>query len=128
MKQASDPKLTPKSLSCLNHLKHGSTSKTLFLKDENPEEFFALLGVGYDPKVLSVVRLHILRRMGQYLVNESFEGLDEAGIVDRCREFLGQAYADFVTSSPLDQRVFKVLREAVAKPKSTVFVPLTALK
>lgn len=92
------------------------------------EEFFALLGVGYDPKVLSVVRLHILRRMGQYLVNESFEGLDEAGIVDRCREFLGQAYADFVTSSPLDQRVFKVLREAVAKPKSTVFVPLTALK
>jgi len=43
MKQASDPKLTPKSLSCLNHLKHGSTSKTLFLKDENPEEFFALL-------------------------------------------------------------------------------------
>jgi len=43
MKQASDTKLTPKSLSCLNHLKHGSTSKTLFLKDENPEEFFALL-------------------------------------------------------------------------------------
>ena len=36
-------KLTPKSLSCLNHLKHGSTSKTLFLKDENPEEYFALL-------------------------------------------------------------------------------------
>jgi hypothetical protein len=44
MKQASNTdKLTPKSLSCLNHLKHGSTSKTLFLKDEDPEEFFALL-------------------------------------------------------------------------------------
>ena len=35
--------LTPKSLSCLNHLKHGGTSKSLFLKDENPEEFFSLL-------------------------------------------------------------------------------------
>ena len=43
MQPVSDTKLTPKSLSCLNHLKHGSTSKTLFLKDENPEEFFALL-------------------------------------------------------------------------------------
>ena len=36
-------KLTPKSLSCLNHLKHGGTSKSLFLKDDNPEEYFSLL-------------------------------------------------------------------------------------
>jgi len=92
------------------------------------EEFFALLGVEYDPKVLNVVRLHILRRMGQYLVNESFEGLDEAGVAARCKEFLGQAYADFVASSPLDQRVFKVLKDAVARPKAAVFVPLTTLK
>jgi nitrogenase-stabilizing/protective protein len=92
------------------------------------EEFFALLGVAYDPKVLSVVRLHILRRMGQYLVNESFDGLDDSGIAQRCKEFLTQAYADFVASSPLDQRVFKVLKEAVAKPKTPVFVPLTDLK
>jgi nitrogenase-stabilizing/protective protein len=92
------------------------------------EEFFGLLGVEYDPKVLSVVRLHILRRMGQYLANESFEGLDEVGVTVRCKEFLSQAYADFVTSSPLDERVFKVLKEAVAKPKVTVFVPLASLK
>ena len=93
------------------------------------EEFFALLDVEYDPKVLSVVRLHILRRMGQYLVNESFEGIDEAGIVACCQKFLAQAYADFVVSSPLDQRVFKVLKEAVVtKPKANAFVPLTTLK
>ncbi len=35
--------LTPKSLSCLNHLKHGGTSKSLFIQEENPQEFFALL-------------------------------------------------------------------------------------
>jgi len=92
------------------------------------EEFFALLDVEYDPKVLSVVRLHILRRMGQYIVNESFEGLDEAGITSLCKEFLSQAYADFVASSPLEQRVFKVLKDAVAKPKTAVFVPMTTLK
>ena len=97
-------------------------------KASSAEEFFALLGVEYDPKVLNVVRLHILRRMGQNLVNESFEGLDPAEVGTRCREFLRQAYADFVTSSPLDHRVFKVLKDAVAKPKTAVFVPLTTLK
>ena len=38
------------------------------------EDFFAMLGVDYDPKHLNVVRLHILRRMGQYLVSEDFAG------------------------------------------------------
>jgi len=97
-------------------------------KASSAEEFFGLLGVEYDPKLLNVVRLHILRRMGQYLVNESFEALDPTEVAARCREFLRQAYADFVGSSPLDQRVFKVLKDAVAKPKATVFVPLTTLK
>jgi nitrogenase-stabilizing/protective protein len=41
---------------------------------------------------------------------------------------LTQAYADFVASSPLDQRVFKVLKDAVAPPPSKTFVPLTTLK
>ena len=31
------------------------------------EEFFALLAVPYDPQVLQVARLHVLRRMSQYL-------------------------------------------------------------
>ncbi|MGA7426729.1 MAG: nitrogenase-stabilizing/protective protein NifW, partial [Rhodoplanes sp.] len=31
------------------------------------EEIFALLGVGYDPKVLNVARLHILKRMSAHL-------------------------------------------------------------
>lgn len=92
------------------------------------EDFFALLGVEYDSKHVNVVRLHILRRMGQYLVSEDFEGLPDAAVAQRCKAVLEQAYADFLASSPLDQRVFKVLKDAVAPPKPPVFVSLTTLK
>jgi nitrogenase-stabilizing/protective protein len=92
------------------------------------EDFFALLGVDYDPKLVNVVRLHILSRMGQYLASEEFGGMPDADVTERCRAVLAQAYADFVASSPLDQRVFKVLKDAVAPPKPRVFVPLTTLK
>jgi nitrogenase-stabilizing/protective protein len=97
-------------------------------KASSAEDFFALLGVDYDPKHLSVVRLHILRRMGQYLVSEDFAGQPDAVVTQRCKAVLEQAYADFVTSSPLEQRVFKVLKDAVVPPKPPVFVPLSTLK
>jgi nitrogenase-stabilizing/protective protein len=41
---------------------------------------------------------------------------------------LEQAYADFLASSPLDQRVFKVLKDAVAPAKPRNLVPLSTLK
>ncbi len=94
------------------------------------EDFFALLGVNYDPKVVNVARLHILRRMGQYLAAENFHGAPEAEVTSRCKAVLEQAYTDFVASSPIDQRVFKVLKDAVAQPQkpAAAFVPLSALK
>jgi nitrogenase-stabilizing/protective protein len=94
------------------------------------EDFFALLGVAYDPKVVNVARLHILRRMGQYLAGEDFTGAADAVVAERCRVVLERAYADFVASSPIDQRVFKVLKDAVApqaKPAPTL-VQLGTLK
>lgn len=97
-------------------------------KASSAEEFFALLGVDYDPKHVAVVRLHILRRMGQYLVSEDFTGMSEDDIKARCKAVLEQAYADFLESSPLDQRVFKVLKDAVAPPKPRTIVSLTTLK
>ncbi|MBJ7406812.1 MAG: nitrogenase stabilizing/protective protein NifW [Bradyrhizobium sp.] len=82
------------------------------------EEFFTLLGVDYDPKIVNVARLHILRRMGQYLAGEDFSGVADEVVAGRCKTVLERAYADFVASSPIDQRVFKVLKDAVApQPK-----------
>lgn len=97
------------------------------------EDFFTVLDVPYDEAVLRVARLHIMRRMGQYLkgsaVNGELEGDDEAALYALCREHLQQAYADFVASSPIAERIFKVHQDAIApKPEpNRPFVPLTAL-
>lgn len=92
------------------------------------EDFFTMLGVTYDAKIVDVARLHILRRMGQYLASEDFSGRPDAEIAQRCKEVLEQAYADFVVSSPIDQRVFKVLKDAIKPAKPPTFVSLGTLK
>lgn len=97
------------------------------------EDFFVFLDVPYEATVVHVARLHILRRMGQYLkgsqIDGVFEGLDDGAIRVLCREHLEQAYEDFVKSSPIQERVFKVHKEAVeskAEPAKP-FVPLASL-
>jgi len=91
------------------------------------EEFFALLGVAYDANVLNVARLHILKRMGEYLATDDIEGVPDSVAAARCKAVLARAYEDFVSSSPLDERVFKVLKKAVEPPKPANFVPFDAL-
>ncbi len=90
-------------------------------------EIFAYLEVPDEPAVIRVARLHILRRMGDYLRKEPPTGLAETEIRERCRSFLESAYADFVKSSPLEERVFKVLKDAVKPKRSGAFVPLDSL-
>jgi nitrogenase-stabilizing/protective protein len=90
------------------------------------EEFFTFLDVPYDPQVLNVARLHILRRMGEYLRGETLAEADEASARTACRAHLEHAYEDFVNSSPLAERVFKVLKDAV-KPPSIPLVSLSSL-
>ena len=91
------------------------------------EEIFAYLEVPYEPAVIRVARLHILRRMGDYLRKEPLTGLAETEVRERCRSFLASAYADFVKSSPLEERVFKVLKDAVKPKHSAAFVSLESL-
>lgn len=97
------------------------------------EEFFDLLQVEYQPEVLQVLRLHILRRMGQYLVSAEFDGMSEEEIYSAAQTMLSQAYEDFIKSNPMAERVFKVLKEhdpnrpPAPGPKPS-FVPLSTLK
>ena len=86
------------------------------------EEFFQFLDVPYEPAVLNVARLHILKRMAEYLRNSPPEA-DEERLRASFRAHLERAYLDFVSSSPLNERVFKVLKDAV-RPKTRRLVSL----
>jgi nitrogenase-stabilizing/protective protein len=92
-------------------------------KLSSAEEFFQFLEVPYDPAVLNVARLHILRRMGDNLRNCSTDRNEEA-LRENLRAGLEQAYQDFVCSTPLKERVFKVLKDAVGQ-KAQRLVPLS---
>lgn len=93
------------------------------------EEFFVALDLPYDPKVVNVARLHILRRMGEYLRRDEFAGFDEAALRASCRAHLEKAYGDFVRSTPIEERVFKVHKDAIKRPAppKKPFVPLASL-
>lgn len=97
-------------------------------KASSAEDFFSLLGVEYDPKIVNVARLHILRRMGEYLFSDDLSGRSDAEVTERCKAFLARAYEDFVHSSPINERLFKVHKDAVQPPKPPTFVQLNVLK
>lgn len=92
------------------------------------EEFFTILGVDFDPRIVNVARLHILKRMGEYLAGDELDGIPEPIAVARCKSVLARAYEEFAASSPLEQRVFKVLKEAVEPKAPKNFVLLDDLK
>jgi nitrogenase-stabilizing/protective protein len=81
-------------------------------KLSSAEDFFRFLDVSYDPAVLNVARLHILRRMGDNLRKASDE-TDNAKVRAYFRAHLERAYQDFLSSSPINERVFKVHKDAV---------------
>ena len=78
------------------------------------EEFFDFLKVDYEPPVLHVNRLHILKRFNQYLrsTKPDVTGLDGEAQYAACRELLRRAYEDFVRSTPAREKVFKVFQDA----------------
>jgi nitrogenase-stabilizing/protective protein len=78
------------------------------------EEFFEHLGVPYNPAVIHVNRLHILKRFNQYLRTgkPDVAGLEADAQRQACRELLIRAYGDFVRSTPAREKVFKVFQDA----------------
>jgi len=76
------------------------------------EEFFAFLDLAYEPQVVQVNRLHILKRFHQYLrVTPELAEQDEAVQRDTCRQLLARAHDDFVNSSAAQEKVFKVFQD-----------------
>lgn len=90
------------------------------------EDFFRALDVDYDPRVLDVARLHILRRFGELLERHPASDVDDEATLGRCRKLLRTAYDDFVNRSPLANGEPRVLDVATVA-RASGLVPATAL-
>ncbi len=85
------------------------------------EQFFEALAVPFDPQVLDVNRLHILKRFKDLMRAAAMDGLDEAATEVACRVALARAYRDFAEGR--GAKTFKVFQDA--RPG---FVPLEAIR
>lgn len=84
------------------------------LKDA--EEYFEFFGLTYDPKVVNINRLHILRKFSQF-VQEVDKNQSEAEILAAYSQQLRNAYDLFLTSNSVEQKLFKVFQD---KPNNVV--------
>ncbi|ACD82530.1 nitrogenase-stabilizing/protective protein NifW [Candidatus Methylacidiphilum infernorum] len=100
-------------------------------KLEAAEDFFKLLEIPYDIKVLRVYRLHILQRFHDYISAGSRDvgTQTEEQLKQYYGSLLEKAYRDFVHSTAQEEKVFKVFKEQQpASPRTEVrFVSLDSL-
>jgi nitrogenase-stabilizing/protective protein len=92
------------------------TVREQLTKLSSAEDFFRFLDVSYDPAILNVARLHILKRMGDNLRKSTVE-TDELKARAYFRAHLEKAYQVFVHSTPIKERVFKVHQDAIQRNK-----------
>ena len=77
------------------------------------EDFLEYFGVPFEPSVVQVNRLHILQRFHDYLNRYAKEmPADDAGRTAIYKQWLTQAYEDFVKSDALTEKVFAVFQNA----------------
>jgi nitrogenase-stabilizing/protective protein len=78
------------------------------------EDIFHFFSISYNPAVVHVSRLHILKRFNQYLRTAQPEIVDLASDAQfqAYRTLLIRAYEDFVRSTPAQEKVFKVFQDA----------------
>ncbi|ABC23068.1 nitrogenase-stabilizing/protective protein NifW [Rhodospirillum rubrum] len=98
-----------------------------FLEDlrslSSAEEFFSFLGVEFNPKVVQVNRLHILKKYQTYLKACDAEENGESVSRETHKRCLERAYADFLTSDARSEKLFKVFQSEAGK----AFVGLDAI-
>lgn len=77
------------------------------------EEFFEFLNVPFDPGVVHVNRLHILKRFNQYLrtTKPDIGEMESDAQHQACQKLLARAYEDFIRSTPAQEKVFKVFQD-----------------
>lgn len=88
-------------------------------KLSSAEEFLDFLKVPYDPAVVRVNRLHILKRFHDYIGKSGLPGdLDDAALGPAYAGMLQRAYLDFTVSDGKTEKLFKVFKDAEAAQKA----------
>ncbi|MDC0833246.1 nitrogenase-stabilizing/protective protein NifW [Geitlerinema sp. CS-897] len=97
-----------------------TAQKTLarFNQLKDAEEYFDFFELPYDPQVVNINRLHILRKFSQ-LVEAEAKTKSEEELLEIYRQALINAYNVFLTSSGVEQKLFKVFQD---KPSNVVMV------
>jgi len=89
------------------------------------EDFLNYFEIPFDQTVVHVNRLHIMQRYHDYLGKAALpDDASEDALRSIYRKLLERAYADFVESDALTEKVFKVFH--MHEPQTT-FVPLESL-
>ncbi len=94
-----------------------------FRRAETAEEYFETLDVPYDPRVVAVNRLHILRHFAAAVARIDAEVALPNARMAAYRTALAQAHEAFTTAGALDHRLFKVLADRAPQ----AFVALAAV-
>jgi nitrogenase-stabilizing/protective protein len=92
-----------------------------FARLVNAEDYLNFFELPYDAQFVNVNRLHILQKFSSFIksIDAEFPDLNEAEKLERYRAALQEAYDTFTTSSPLDEKLFKVFNE---KPQNVVML------
>ena len=83
---------------------------TAFAKLTDAEEYFHFFQLPYDPTLVSVNRLHILRKFSLLKREIDRQNTDPQQILALYRSALESAYSVFLTSSSYEQKLFKVFQ------------------
>jgi nitrogenase-stabilizing/protective protein len=90
-----------------------------FSQLKDAEEYLDFFGLPYDQQFVNVNRLHILKKFSQYVkeVDANSPDLNEEEKLNHYCDALQQAYDVFLSSTPVEQKLFKVFND---KPKNIV--------
>lgn len=77
------------------------------------EQYFEFFNLPYDPTIVNVNRLHILRKFSSYMeeINTQSTEASETEILDQYSQALQQAYNVFLSSTPVQEKLFKVFND-----------------
>ncbi|TVQ17733.1 MAG: nitrogenase-stabilizing/protective protein NifW [Leptolyngbya sp. DLM2.Bin15] len=89
-----------------------------FNQIKDAEAYFEFFGLAYDPQIVNVNRLHILRKFSQ-LVKTEDPSQDDDQLLKAYRQALQTAYNLFITSNSVEQKLFKVFQD---RPKNIVML------